>query len=43
MKSAIIKRLGWKDSGGVDKTSIIWQKCEVEIGLVQSKIAQLCE
>lgn len=43
MKSAIIKRLGWIDSGGVDKTSVIWQKCEVEIGLVQSKIAQLCE
>jgi aldehyde:ferredoxin oxidoreductase len=43
MKSAIIKRLGWKDYGGVDKTSIIWQKCEVEIGIVESKITQLCE
>ena len=38
MKSAVIKRLLWSESGGVDKSSKIWQKCEDLIAGVRSRI-----
>jgi aldehyde:ferredoxin oxidoreductase len=38
MRSAIIKRLQWKDDGGVDKTASIWGECEDAIKTVASRI-----
>ena len=38
MKSAVIKRLLWNESGGVDKASKIWQECEDLIASVRSRI-----
>ena len=38
MKSAVIKRLQWSESGGVDKASKIWQECEDLIAGVRSRI-----
>ena len=38
MKSAVIKRLLWNESGGVDKSSKIWQECEDLIAGVRSRI-----
>lgn len=38
MKSAVIKRLKWSESGGVDKASKSWQECEDLIASVQSRI-----
>jgi len=38
MKSAVIKRLLWNESGGVDKASKIWQECEDLIAGVRSRI-----
>jgi aldehyde:ferredoxin oxidoreductase len=38
MKSAVMKRLLWKESGGVDKSSKIWQECEDLIADVRSRI-----
>ena len=38
MKSAVIKRLLWNESGGVDKSSKIWQECEDLIASVRSRI-----
>jgi aldehyde:ferredoxin oxidoreductase len=42
MKTAIISRLGWVETGGVERSSPIWQRCEKEIETVTSKIQQLC-
>ena len=38
MKSAVIKRLQWSESGGVDQASKIWQECERSIVAVRSRI-----
>ena len=38
MKLAVIKRLQWSESGGVDKASKIWQECERLISDVRSRI-----
>jgi aldehyde:ferredoxin oxidoreductase len=38
MKSAVMKRLLWNESGGVDKSSKIWQECEDLIADVRSRI-----
>lgn len=38
MKSAVINRLKWSESGGVDKASKSWQECEDLIASVQSRI-----
>ena len=38
MKSAVIKRLLWSESGGVDQASKIWQECERSIVAVRSRI-----
>jgi aldehyde:ferredoxin oxidoreductase len=38
MKSAVMKRLLWNESGGVDKSSKIWQECEDLIAGVRSRI-----
>jgi len=38
MKYAVIKRLQWSKSGGVDKASKIWQECERSIAAVSSRI-----
>jgi aldehyde:ferredoxin oxidoreductase len=38
MKSAVMKRLLWNESGGVDKASKIWQECEDLIADVRSRI-----
>ena len=38
MKSAVIKKLLWNESGGVDKASKIWQECEDLIAGVRSRI-----
>ena len=38
MKSAVIKGLLWNESGGVDKSSKIWQECEDLIADVRSRI-----
>lgn len=38
MRSAIIKRLQWKEDGGVDKTASIWGECEDAIQTVASRI-----
>ena len=38
MKSAVMKRLLWNESGGVDKSSKIWQECEDLIASVRSRI-----
>jgi len=38
MKSAVIKRLQWSESGGVDPASKIWQECERSIVAVRSRI-----
>ena len=38
MKSAVIKRLQWSESGGVDKASKIWQECDDLIASVRSRI-----
>ena len=38
MKSAVMKRLLWNESGGVDKSSEIWQECEDLIASVRSRI-----
>jgi aldehyde:ferredoxin oxidoreductase len=39
MRSAIIKRLQWRETGGVDKASKIWQECEDLISTVRSRIS----
>lgn len=38
MRSAIIKRLQWKEDGGVDMTASIWGECEDAIKTVASRI-----
>jgi aldehyde:ferredoxin oxidoreductase len=38
MKSAVIKKLQWSESGGVDKASKSWQECEDLIASVRSRI-----
>jgi aldehyde:ferredoxin oxidoreductase len=38
MKYAVMKRLLWNESGGVDKLSKIWQECEDLIASVRSRI-----
>ena len=38
MKLAVIKRLQWSESGGVDKASKNWQECERLISDVRSRI-----
>jgi aldehyde:ferredoxin oxidoreductase len=38
MKSTVIKRLLWSESGGVDKASKSWQECEDLISSVRSRI-----
>ena len=38
MKSAVIKKLLWNESGGVDKASKIWQECDDLIASVRSRI-----
>jgi aldehyde:ferredoxin oxidoreductase len=38
MRSAVIKRLQWSESGGVDKASKSWQECEDLIASVRSRI-----
>ena len=38
MRSAIIKRLQWKEDGGGDKTASIWGECEDAIQTVASRI-----
>jgi aldehyde:ferredoxin oxidoreductase len=38
MKSAVIKRLQWSETGGVDKASKIWQECDDLIASVRSRI-----
>jgi len=38
MKSAVIKRLQWSESGGVDQSSKIWQECERSIVAVRRRI-----
>jgi len=38
MKSAVVKRLQWSESGGVDQASKIWQECERSIVAVRSRI-----
>jgi aldehyde:ferredoxin oxidoreductase len=38
MKSTVIKRLQWSESGGVDKASKSWQECEDLIANVRSRI-----
>ena len=38
MKSAVIKRLQWSESGGVDQASKIWQECERSIVAVRRRI-----
>jgi len=38
MKSAVIQRLQWSESGGVDQASKIWQECERSIVAVRSRI-----
>jgi len=38
MKSAVMKRLQWSESGGVDKESKMWQECEQLISAVRSRI-----
>jgi hypothetical protein len=43
MRSAIISRLGWMETGGVERSSLIWQRCEKEIEAVTIRIKQLCE
>jgi aldehyde:ferredoxin oxidoreductase len=41
MKKSIIKRLMWRSNGGVDKSSKIWQQCQLEIKKVESMLSQL--
>lgn len=38
MRSAIVRRLQWREDGGVDKTSKIWSECEDAISTVRSRI-----
>jgi aldehyde:ferredoxin oxidoreductase len=38
MKSAVIKRLQWSESGGVDTASKNWQECQDLIATVRSRI-----
>lgn len=38
MKSAIIKRLLWDKKGGVDKSTLLWKKCQSEIVKIDSTI-----
>lgn len=38
MKSHILNRLFWNEEGGVNKSTEIWRKCEVEFEIVRSKI-----
>lgn len=38
MRSAIVRRLQWREDGGVDKTTKIWSECEDAISTVRSRI-----
>lgn len=43
MKSAIYSRFGWSEIGGVDESSALWHKCQIDIEHTKSRILQLCE
>ena len=43
MKSAIYSRFGWSEMGGVDESSALWHKCQIDIEHAKSRILQLCE